>query len=438
MEQHRKVDPWVWMVLNLPFGATSGFVSVMIGFLLKKQGMGDDVIASLVALNLLPHTWKVMWAPIADSTLTRKRWYMIGNLASCATILGIAFTPIAKSNIGVLEWLVFLNSLFITFVGMSVEGLMAHATPPEERGKAAGWFQAGNLGGAGIGGGLGLTIAEHVNSQVAFIVIAVALGACTLALTLVPEAPRLLEEGAAAAKTFIEKLMLLLRKLWEVLKELGRMIGSRRGIVGLTLCFLPIGSAAASGIFSGETAKVWGASADLVATTTGFAAGIAGAVGCFVGGIMSDKIGRRMAYAAAGVIMALVAVVMAVAPQDPLNYAVWSLAYQFGAGIAYGTFTAFVLEVIGKGAAATKYNLLASLSNIPITYMTKVDGWASVKYGPVKMLFVDAGSEIAGIVVFVLVLLVVRPDKEKLPESEKVPEKAPLPEARIINQSTDR
>jgi hypothetical protein len=123
---------------------------------------------------------------------------------------------------------------------------------------------------------------------------------------------------------------------------------------------------------------------------------------------------------------------MAVAPQNPTHYAIWSLAYQFGAGIAYGTFTGFVLEVIGKGAAATKYNLLASLSNIPITYMTKVDGWASVKYGPANMLFVDAGSEIIGIAVFVLVLLIVRPDKERLPDE------VPPDEARIVAESTDR
>jgi MFS family permease len=406
----------------------------MLAALLRGQGLKDDAISSIVALNLLPHTWKFLWAPIADSTLTRKRWYLLGNGASCATILALAFIPVTRGNVGIIDILVVVNSLAITLVGMSVEGLMAHATPPEQRGRAAGWFQAGNLGGGGIGGWLGLIVAKHASTQTAFIVIAIVLGACTLALPLVPEAPRLLEEAGAAAKSVGEKFQWLGRRLWEVIKELGKMLGSRRGIVAVALCFMPIGSAAASGIFAGDTAKVWGASDDLIAWTTGLWGGVAGAIGCFVGGYGSDKLGRRLAYALAGVLMAMIAVAMALAPKDPTNYAVWSLTYSFGAGVAYGTFTGFVLEVIGKGAAATKYNALASLSNIPITYMTKVDGWASTKYGPMKMLLVDAGSEIAGIVLFVIVVAVVRPDKERLPKEEK----PTLPEARIVNESTDR
>jgi hypothetical protein len=110
--------------------------------------------------------------------------------------------------------------------------------------------------------------------------------------------------------------------------------------------------------------------------------------------------------------MAAVAVIMALAPQTPTHYAIWSLAYQFGAGIAYGTFTGFVLEIIGKGAAATKYNLLASLSNIPITYMTKLNGWASDTHGLNALLLTDAASEIAGILLFLVVLAIVRPGKE--------------------------
>ncbi len=428
---HRRVHPYVWFVLNLPFGATSGFVTVMLGFILKKQGMSDAVIASLVALNLLPHTWKVFWAPVADSTLTRKRWYILANITSCLTILGLAFVPITKGNLGLIEWLVFLNSLAITFVGMSVEGLMAHATPPEERGRAAGMFQAGNVGGAGFGGGLGLFIAENVSSQVAFIVIAAVLFACQFALRLVPEAPKLAAAAAAHAENATRGALVLLGRLLEVFKELWRMVYSRRGIVALTLCFLPIGSAAAQNIFSGQIATDWGASAELVATTSGLAAGVAATVGCLIGGWMSDRLGRRLAYMLGGGFLALIAVGMALSPQNPTTYATFTLAYQLGGGIAYGTFTGFVLDVIGTGAAATKYNLLASLSNIPILYMTRINGSVSTDHGPVKMLYADAGSEIIGIVVFLIVVAIVRPGKERLPEAE--PKPAPLPEAKVVD-----
>lgn len=381
----------------------------MIGFILKEQGMTDAAIASVVAINLLPHTWKVVWAPIADSTLTRKRWYILSNGASCATILGLAFVPITKGNLSLIEVMVFVNSLAITFVGMAVEGLMAHATPPEQRGRAAGWFQVGNVGGAGLGGGLGLMVAKAVSTQFAFGLIAAVLAACTIALFFVPEAPRIAEDPEAKTETKPHWFA----RMIEVFKEVFAMLRTRRGIVAIALVFLPIGSAAAQGIFSGQLATDWGADANLVASTTGWMAGLAATVGCLAGGFMSDKLGRRLAYMVSGIILAVVASSMAIAPKSPTTYAIFTLAYQAAGGIAFGTFTGFVLEVIGKGAAATKYNALASLSNMPITYMTKVDGWASTEYGPVTMLFVDALSNLAGIAVFLLVVAVVRPDKER-------------------------
>ena len=42
-----------------------------------------------------------------------------------------------------------------TIIGMAVESLIAHSTPDEQKGRAAGWFQAGNLGGGGLGFGAG-------------------------------------------------------------------------------------------------------------------------------------------------------------------------------------------------------------------------------------------------------------------------------------------
>ena len=45
--------------------------------------------------------------------------------------------------------------------------------------------------------------------------------------------------------------------------------------------------------------------------------------------------------------------------------------------------------------------------------------------------FADAGSEIIGIVVFLIVVAIVRPGKERLPQAE--PKPAPLPEARVVD-----
>jgi MFS family permease len=403
------------MFLNLPFGATSGFVSGMLGFLLKEKGAGDDVLATLGALSLFPNTWKFVWAPIADSTLTRKRWYILANIASCAILGVLAFVPIDLQHLDLIEGLVLVNSFAITFLGMSVEGLMAHATPPEERGRAAGWFQAGNLGGGGLGGFVGLLLAQYVSTLVGFITLAAVLFACTFALRFVPEAPRLLDAIAAkasAVRRFGNAIQIFLRSLVTVIRDVIAMVGNRRGIVAVTLVFLPIGSAALGYLFSGALSTQSHAGAGVVATTTGLAGGVVSAAGCLVGGVFSDRAGRRRAYLLSGVIMAVVAVAWALVPKNEMSFIVMVLLSQFGGGIAYGTFTGFVLEMIGSGAAATKYNIFASLSNVPILYMTKLNGWASDTHGLNALLLTDAASEIAGILLFLVVLAIVRPGKE--------------------------
>ena len=52
------------------------------------------------------------------------------------------------------------------------------------------------------------------------------------------------------------------------------------------------------------------------------------------------------------------------------------MIYAFITGLTYAGFSAFVLEAMGLGAAATKFSLFASLSNMPIAYMTSIDDWA--------------------------------------------------------------
>jgi PAT family beta-lactamase induction signal transducer AmpG len=389
----RRVHPAVWMVLFFPFGATSGFVSVTIGYLAKQQGLGDSAIAGLVAIAILPHTFKFFWAPFPDATFTRRGWYLFSNVLSSLTLVGLALVPIRSDTLQLLRLLIVINSLAVTFLGMAVEGLLAHTVPDSERGRASGWLQAGNLGGGGLGGGLALVLAQRLGAQTAFIIVAVLLLGCSLMLRLVPEPPRL------SAGSLAESFRTVIADLWHTI------LRTRVGLLAMLLCLLPTGAAAAGGLFS-AMADRWATSADKVALYTGILGGIVSAVGCLAGGWLSDRFDRKTAYALSGLFLAAVAVGMYFGPRNELGYGVFTLAYQFGGGVSYGAFTGFVLEAIGRGAAATKYNVLASLSNIPIWYMTQIDGWASERHGINAMLLVDAASQVIGAALFLLLALV--------------------------------
>jgi hypothetical protein len=77
-------------------------------------------------------------------------------------------------------------------------------------------------------------------------------------------------------------------------------------------------------------------------------------------------------------------------------------------GLTYAGFSAFVLEAMGKGAAATKHNVFGSLSNTPIRYMTRIDGWAHTRHGPAGMLCAEALLGMIGLVAFSAVFTAAR------------------------------
>jgi hypothetical protein len=99
---------------------------------------------------------------------------------------------------------------------------------------------------------------------------------------------------------------------------------------------------------------------------------------------------------------------MALAPRVESTYVVFTLVYAVMTGLTYAGFSAFVLEAMGTGAAATKYNVFASLSNTPIAYMTSIDGWAHAHYGPSGMLYTEALFASAGLVLFTVVFSAAR------------------------------
>lgn len=394
-EVRRHIHPSIFMFLILPFGVTGGYVTVALAYLFSQAGISVEQVAALVAVVYVPHTWKFAWAPLVDTTLTRKGWYLIACVASAAGLLITALYPIKASSLNVLWWVVLVSNFAVTFLGMATESLMAYDTPAEQKGRAGGWLQAGNLGGAGIGGGAGLWLAQRLPAP--WMTGAIMAGACLLccaALLFLPEPVSTIRE-ATLVRTFAN----VFKDFWQVAK-------ARAGVLALFLCFLPIGSGAASNLWS-AVAGDWRATADTVAFVTGVLGGILSAVGCLIGGWICDRMDRKMAYVLFGVLQAASAIGMAMAPRTEPMFVFWTCLYSVITGLTFAGFSAFVLEAMGTGAAATKYNVFASLSNVPIWYMTVLDGWAYTRWGPRGMLNTEAAFCLLGMVAFFALLAAV-------------------------------
>lgn len=404
--------PFLYFILFLPFGATSGFVGVTIGYFAHRAGMSDEVVAAMVAMNILPHTWKFLWAPIVDTVWNGRGWYISANLISSLAIMTLGLIPITPDNVNLLTAVIFINGLATTFVGMCTESLMAHLTPLEDRGRAAGYSQAGNVGGSLVGG-VALNIAELVHKQyIPAFIVGGALLACSGALMTMPAPPKTNSSGLRHA-------------FREVRTDIWSILVSRSGIFAVVLCFMPIGAGAASNLFA-TMADEWQVSVSTIGYSNGVGSGIGAIAGCLVGGKLSDGLNRRNAYALAGVILAVFTYGMAYGPRSEWSYVFFVFLYNFGVGLCYSTFTGFVLEIIGKGAAATKYNIFASLANIPIYTMGRLDGWQSEHHDRTTMLWFDGVSGVFGaIFVLIAALLLLRKGKSE-PASD--PGTAVLPE----------
>ncbi len=397
--------PLVFLLLIIPFGAANGFLGVTIVYLLGKAGINPLTIAVLTGLSFVPHTFKFLYAPLVDLTLTRKQWFVMASITSALGIALLGMVPATEAGLPWLSVLVVAGNFATALLSMSVESLMAYNTAPGELGRTAGWFQAGNLGGGGLGGGLALVIAENTSHPwLPGLVLAIVclLTGVAILFTAEPE-PHLPDlpdrPGQGSSKHHSNAVW---RMIKQVLLDLWQVASSRMGYLGLLICFLPIGSGAAGNLFPLFAAE-WGANANDVAATSGALSGLLSALGCMVGGHFCDRMDRKLAYAVFGIIMSICAVLMAWAPHDLTMYYVFVLSYGFISGLCYAAFTAVTLEAIGTGAVATKYSIFASLSNTPIAYMGILNGYFYDRSGSNAGLYSDAAMGIAGVLVFLLV-----------------------------------
>ncbi len=383
---------WLFFILNFPYGVSGAFVTVTLTFILAKAGVSAAAIGGMIALSLTPQVYKVLWAAPVDMTWSYRGWLALGGASTGLFLAVTGFAPLTAAGVPLITLLVTAASAASTLTGMGLAGLIAHTVPPDRQGRASGFSGAGNIGGGAIGGGLGLWLAVHAPGGMLTAAVTLGLLSALSALAaLVVQEPARTERGQrliAAAKA--------------VGQDLRALLASRIGLLAAILVILPIATGATANFFP-VVAKEWRADADLVALTTGVAGGLASTLGALFAGVVSDRMNRKTAYLLFGLATVACDIAMDLGPRTPLAFAAFTLLYAAANGLMYTGFPAVAYEAVGKGAAATKFQLLNCICNAPIALMTWLQGEAETRYGVRAMLWSEVVATLACSGLFLLI-----------------------------------
>jgi len=375
--------------LVLPYAFTISVTILLMPYLLRKYGISVDQIAKIVVVASLPAIWSFLWSPLADAGLRKRSWVVFSALGA-GLAGGAAILNIHGSHV-LLTALLFLMNAFGGLLS-SACGALLTTMPIALRGRSAGWYQGGNTGGAAVGGGLFIWLADHASLPAVAVVIFAAIILPAIAAILIKEPPPVRRAIGPQAAALIH--------------DMKGIFCSRRTWIGLVFLLSPVGSAAIGNLISGM-GQDYHASGNEVMWVTGIGGGLLSAVGCFIGGVVADKIGRMFAYALAGGMAALFGVYLGFSHATPFTYGVGYSGYAVSAGFAYAVFTAMVLDIVGrrKHAAATGYAVLNSAGNLPIAYMTWLDGLGYRHWGARGLMATDAAANGAFGIVLLLVAI---------------------------------
>jgi hypothetical protein len=406
----RPTPPALFLFLDLPFGAAVGYAMIAMPFLLREGGVPLDRVAAISAAVFAPHAFKLLWIPVLDLGARRRPWYLAMVVLTAGLLVAASLVPDPVRNLGLYTLLVTLAQATATTAHAANNALMAITTRPEDKGKAAGFSMASNLGGTNSLGALAVVVSGYVSpgaGGVALAAIAIASGAVALRVF----EPPYVDAGAAAAAGRLRALgrhvVAMGRDLWSTLR-------SREGLTGLVICVAPVGLGALTNLFSGM-APDFGASAGVVGMVNGLGGGLTGAAGALVGGWLADRMSRRVAYGVAGALTGLSALAMLASPLTPATYTWGTLAYSFTNGLAFATWAGMILELVGPGAAtATKYALFNAAANLAISVATLADGWGAralpwpALRGSRGALAMDVALTVVGLAILVAMIGVAR------------------------------
>lgn len=384
MSTVRKTHPRMFGLIAFSFGVPSGFLLVAFPYLATQGGLTVAQVGTVIGVALSANFFRLLWMPVCDIWSTLTRWVIAGSVLSALAVLLLALLPIRPDLILAITALAFISQAASTLPAIAGAGLMALCLNDKEKGEASGAWQAGNLFAGGIGGAASLWCATH------FGVVTGGIAAAAMTMIGLVALPWIHEPEAQ------HSALPLASRLGSIAQDLLLAVRDPRVALFILAASTPIGVGAASSLWSGIAGE-WGASPDRIALVVGVGAAIASAAGALGYGVVSGRCDRFAAYILTGLFLALIGIAMAELPPSATVFTFGVLAYAAMTGAGYAAYTAVILQVVGSGAAATKYTAVNAFGNLPVAYMAALLGILHDRYSTKIMLLGEAAISVAAL-----------------------------------------
>jgi PAT family beta-lactamase induction signal transducer AmpG len=387
-----------------PLGFYYGFISTAMPILLAAHGNSVGRISGVSAVAFSPTFWGFLLCPILDVRFS-KRTYALFFAGVAAICLGLS--TLLTANLVAFTALLTAGTTAAVIFGNAHQGWMPDVIQDKHYSHVGATTNIANLGAAGLFATLTVVLVRTLHAPVAAALLALTVMAPTAMLFFIPLPAQPTRGALETFRSFFG--------------DLRRVCGRPGCILGLVCFVSPTACFALTNLFSGmgadfRTPERW------VTALNGTGVAVACSFGCLVGIWFCGRYVRRNVYVLSGFGGATAALGLVFTPHTLTFFAAGVLMYNFFQGINYTAFSSLCFEIVGPGnpLAGTQMALLAAAANLPISYMTAVDGHFHTAHGLTGMLAVDAVSSILVGTTLLLVfhnMGIGRPDARRTPET---------------------
>jgi MFS transporter, PAT family, beta-lactamase induction signal transducer AmpG len=372
-----KERPWLFGLLIAPNAVLAyGIIAGVLSYLLRKQGVGIGRSSEIISLLILPQTIYFLWSPITDFWIRRRTWLMLGAVASALTLAAAFHGRRLDSPTSVA--LMFLSACFGQLIVSSCGGMMGTLRSEAARRKAGSVYQAAALAFGALGVFVLARLAERMGMG--------PLGWVAAALIALPAFAAL-----AAPEQVQEKDQSIKQTFACISQEFKSTFLRWRAVPYTLLMLFPMASGALIGLLPG-IAQDYHVSGQQIAWMNGLAGALLTASGALAATLVPARIRASVAYLSVCLINQALLVILWLGPLSPSTYFIGATLYLFTIGTCYAMFTAVVLEFLGQSgkSGCGRYSIINSLGNVPVVYMTALDGRGGKLWGARGLAGTDA------------------------------------------------